>query len=203
MPRDGSATRNLILDTAEQLALDQGFSATAVEQIILESGTSKGAFFHHFDSKNALAVALIERYAAADADTLAQVVAYVEAEANDPADRVIEFIRVYEDGADDVVQAQPVGLYATVGVEGGLIDAGVDAPIREVVQLWRATLSPWVTEALATRSPRSRIDADALIDHIIVTTEGALLLARATGDPTLLRRQLALLRVLVESVLTR
>lgn len=203
MPRDGSATRQLILDTAERLSLDQGFSATAVEQIIAESGTSKGAFFHHFASKNALAVALSQRYAAADIDTLGQVVAYVEASEDDPAARVVEFIRVYEDGADEVVAAQPVGLYATITVEGDLIEEGATTPIAEVVAAWREAVSPWVSEALATSNPRRRIDPDALVDHIIVTTEGALLLARATGEPDHLRRQLALLRHLVESLLLR
>lgn len=203
MPRDGSATRQLILDTAERLSLDQGFSATPVEQIIAESSSSKGAFFHHFSSKNALAVALTERYAATDQVTLTQVVDYVEQIATDAASRVIEFVRVYEEGADEVVDTQPIGLYATIAVEGGLLAAGAADPITEVVRQWRETLSPWVSEALAEHSPRRRIDAEALIDHIVVTTEGGMILARTLGDPSVLRRQLTLLRQLLESVFAR
>ena len=34
MPRDGTATRNRILDTAEAMILDQGYSATSIDKLI-------------------------------------------------------------------------------------------------------------------------------------------------------------------------
>ena len=55
MPRDGSATRQRILDAAERLVIENGYSSTSVDQVIAASETSKGAFFHHSDSKLALA----------------------------------------------------------------------------------------------------------------------------------------------------
>ena len=66
MPRDGTATRERILTSAEQLVIDNGYAATSVDQVIAASGSSKGAFFHHFDSKLDLARSLVERYATAD-----------------------------------------------------------------------------------------------------------------------------------------
>ncbi len=66
MPRDGTATRERILDAAEHLVIENGYAATSVDQVIAASGTSKGAFFHHFDSKRDLARALVERYVEAD-----------------------------------------------------------------------------------------------------------------------------------------
>jgi len=62
-----------------------------------KSGTSKGAFFHHFDSKAALARALVDRYAAADIAHLDQAVAQVTAErstqsaANDRNNEAVTF----------------------------------------------------------------------------------------------------------------
>src|SRR5688572_12444414 len=60
MPRDGSATRERILDTAERLMTDQGYNATSLDQVVAESSSSKGAFFHHFRSKADLALQLVE-----------------------------------------------------------------------------------------------------------------------------------------------
>ena len=34
---------------------DQGYTATSVDEVIAESASSKGAFFHHFSSKADLA----------------------------------------------------------------------------------------------------------------------------------------------------
>ena len=45
---------------------EQGYNATSLDQVIAESSSSKGAFFHHFSSKADLALQLIERYVAAD-----------------------------------------------------------------------------------------------------------------------------------------
>ena len=58
MPRDGTATRERILHTAERLMTDQGYNATSLDQVIAESSSSKGAFFHHFSSKADLALQL-------------------------------------------------------------------------------------------------------------------------------------------------
>ena len=44
-----------ILDVAQHLVIENGFAATSVDQVIKAAGTSKGAFFHHFDSKLDLA----------------------------------------------------------------------------------------------------------------------------------------------------
>ena len=70
MPKDGSGTRTRILDAAEQLVERNGFAATSVDQILVAAGSSKGAFFHHFDSKRDLAAALVDRYVDADLDLL-------------------------------------------------------------------------------------------------------------------------------------
>lgn len=201
MPRDGSATRENILETAERLVIDNGFSATSVELVIAESGTSKGAFFHHFASKQALALALVERYASADLDTLAQAVAYAEQSYDDPAERVIEFVKVYEDGADDLMAVQSACLYASILAEGGLIDSGAAAPVAAVLQEWRSALAAMLSEALATRNPRRRIDTDALTDHFFATFEGAFLICRATGDDSQMRAQITVLRQLLEALL--
>jgi len=46
-------TRTKLLDAAERLMEQNGFAATRVDQIIDASQSSKGAFFHHFESKQA------------------------------------------------------------------------------------------------------------------------------------------------------
>ena len=71
MPKDGTANRQRILDAAQHLVIENGFAATSLDQVIKTAGTSKGAFFHHFDSKLDLARALTERYVRGDIDQLA------------------------------------------------------------------------------------------------------------------------------------
>lgn len=55
--------RTEFLDFAEALFLSQGYDRVSLNSVISASGTSKGAFYHYFSSKEALVEALAERFA--------------------------------------------------------------------------------------------------------------------------------------------
>lgn len=50
----GSNTKGKIVSTAWRLFYEQGYDDTTVEEIITESGTSRGSFYHYFEGKDAL-----------------------------------------------------------------------------------------------------------------------------------------------------
>ena len=47
-------TKGRIVSAAWKLFYDQGYDDTTIEDIVWESGTSKGSFYHYFESKDAL-----------------------------------------------------------------------------------------------------------------------------------------------------
>lgn len=51
-------TKSKIVSAAWKLFYEQGFDATTVDEIIKESKTSKGSFYHYFSSKNDLMCSL-------------------------------------------------------------------------------------------------------------------------------------------------
>ena len=194
MPRSGTQTRERILDGAERLVLEHGLAATTVDAILAESETSKGAFFHHFPTKNDLARALVERYAESDVAFLDEFMAKAEAVSSNPALQVVEFIRLFEDAADEMVAQQPSCLYVSYIYEKQLFEDGTNDVIVGAVLAWRERLAAKIREAAEAHPPRTAIDADALADHVFATFEGAFMLTRAMSDPELMRRQLALVR---------
>ena len=52
--KDTRNTRGRIVSAAWQLFYEQGYEDTTVEDIVFESQTSKGSFYHYFDGKDAL-----------------------------------------------------------------------------------------------------------------------------------------------------
>ncbi|HEX9642347.1 MAG TPA: TetR/AcrR family transcriptional regulator [Candidatus Krumholzibacteria bacterium] len=52
-------TRQLILDAAYTVFARRGYGGAAVDEIVAEAGLSKGAFYHHFPSKEAVFQALL------------------------------------------------------------------------------------------------------------------------------------------------
>lgn len=57
-----SATKRRVLDTTVRLMLDKGFNATSVDEICAEVGLTKGGFFHHFRSKEDLALTALKAF---------------------------------------------------------------------------------------------------------------------------------------------
>jgi TetR/AcrR family transcriptional repressor of nem operon len=197
MAKSGAETRERILDAAERLVVDKGLAATSVDEILAQSKTSKGSFFHHFPSKNHLARALVERYAAADVAFLDEIMAEAEAASDDPARQVIVFLRKFQEAANDTVSQQPSCLYVSYIFERQLFVDGTNDIIAGAFVSWRERLADKLRAAAQEHPPRATLDLDALSDHLSATYEGAFMMARAMQDPDLMRRQLELVRAQV------
>src|SRR5512143_1597855 len=60
MQQRSEETRGRIMEAAIKLFSERGFDASSVDDICAEAGVSKGAFYHHFESKQALFLALLD-----------------------------------------------------------------------------------------------------------------------------------------------
>jgi AcrR family transcriptional regulator len=55
--------RDAFLDVAQRLVQTKGYEAMSIQDVLDELEASKGAFYHYFDSKQALLEAVVERFA--------------------------------------------------------------------------------------------------------------------------------------------
>jgi TetR/AcrR family transcriptional regulator, transcriptional repressor for nem operon len=194
MPRDGTATRQRILDAAQSIVLDRGFAATSVDAVLAEASVTKGAFFHHFPSKLALGRALLERYAAADERLLNEFMTAAEAESDDPAEQLVAFVREFERSARELAARQPGCLFVSFIYERQLADGGNDDIIGNAILQWRSRILGKLEAAVAAHPPAAPVDLPSLADQIFATFEGGFILARALREPAHLQAQLAHLR---------
>ncbi len=93
MPRDKDATRQRILDAAEEVFAAKGYHATAVDDIAAVAQTSKGGFYFHFPNKQSIFLALVD----ALGPRLAAAVERAIADAPDPVTRVDRALHVVLD----------------------------------------------------------------------------------------------------------
>jgi len=198
VPRDGTATRDRILDAAQRLVLERGFAATSVDAVLAEAPATKGAFFHHFPSKIELGRALLERYAAADERMLDDFMALAEAESDDPAEQLVAFVRRFEHVADELAPTQPGCLFVSFIYESQLGGDGDDDVIATSIRQWRTRLLDKLEAAARVHPLAVAVDLPSLADQVFTTFEGGFVLARAMHDPTHLRTQLAHLRHYLE-----
>src|SRR5215471_10666307 len=88
-PTPSGGARSKLLDAAISIIRKKGYAATSVDELCAWAGVTKGAFFHHFPSKDSLAVAATNHWSELS-DALFAAAPYHRFD--DPLDRVLGYI---------------------------------------------------------------------------------------------------------------
>ena len=198
MPRDGTVTRNRIMDVAQSMVLDVGLSGTSVEKVIDAAGVTKSTFFYHFKTKHDLAAALIERYAHDDRHHYSDAMEKAEQLARDPLQQLLIFIGLFIEHTDKLEEPFPGCLYASYCYQSGVISADIMARINEMMHFWRQRLCEKIEAIVTLNPPRIPVEHYQVADHLLTTFEGAFILAKVMNDPALASQQLVQCRNYIE-----
>jgi len=173
----GRSTRDEIVDASDRLFYRRGYGETSFADIADAVGISRGNFYHHFKSKDAILQAVIEVRLA---ETRRMLEAW-ERESGDPADRIRSFIRIL------IVNRVDIGRYGcpvgTLSTELAKLDHASRGEAVALFSLFRA----WLGRQFAALG-RKR-DADALAMHLLAMSQGVATLATAFGDEAFIRRE--------------
>jgi TetR/AcrR family acrAB operon transcriptional repressor len=134
---EAAATRDSILDAAEQLFVEQGVSRTTLQHIASAAGVTRGAIYWHFDDKGALFNAMMER-ATLPLETALQLLD--QTDAADPLRDLREYVLAVLRATVEDPQARRVFEIATLKME--FVDELDAARVRR-----RASLEAWMTRA--------------------------------------------------------
>ena len=182
-PAAGTAVdgRTRLLDAALSVIRAKGYSATRVEDICAAAGVSKGAFFHHFASKEALAIAAAGHWSEvtgalfasapyrSHADPLDRVLAYIEFRRQLIRGRLPEFTCLVGTMVQEVFETAPAvrdACAASITGHAGTLVADIEA-------------------ARAKYAPDADWSAESLALHTQAVMQGAFILAKATDGPRL------------------
>ncbi|MFP3920619.1 MAG: TetR/AcrR family transcriptional regulator [Dichotomicrobium sp.] len=192
--RPGTDTRERLLETAERAVLAKGFGATSIEELIAEVGITKNGFFYHFPDKNALALALLQRYVERDEAMLDDVFARGRELSEDPLHAFLIALKLLAETMADLPQEFPGCLVATFCYQERLFDRNVHALTHDIVLRWRARFRGCFDAIVQEYEPVEEVELDALADMVSTAIEGGLVLGRATADPRILPDQIMLMR---------
>ena len=182
-PAAGSA-RDKLIAAAIATVRYKGFSATSVDEICQAAGVTKGAFFHHFASKEALAVAA----AGAWTDMAEQRIFTLPdwTRLADPLDRLlghIDFRLSMLDGPAEDYTCFVGTMVQESYNRSDPIRAACDASIRA----YAVRLSEDIQQAIDTHGIAEGVTAFSLSYHIQAVLQGAFILAKANGHPVIAR----------------
>jgi TetR/AcrR family transcriptional regulator, transcriptional repressor for nem operon len=187
--------RAKLIEAAIATVRHKGFSASSVDEICAAAGVTKGAFFHHFASKEALAVAA----AGAWTDIAEQRIfsAPELARIDDPLDRLmghIEFRLAMLDGPAEDFTCFVGTLVQEAYNSSDPIRAACDACITAYAK----RLAEDIEAAIDKYGIGHAVGALDLAYHIQAVLQGAFILAKARGSAEIARQSVAHLKRYVE-----
>lgn len=179
-PARGQA-RSRILDAARALIREKGYSAMTVDDLCTRAGVTKGAFFHHFKSKEELGVAAAQDWSEMTGALFAQA-PYHQPE--DPLERVLAYIRFRR----DLVAGSIPEFTCVVGTMTQEIHDSIPAirdACRDSIFDHAATLEADIQAAIDQYGIRAPFDAKSLALHTQAVIQGGFILAKAGQDSAL------------------
>jgi TetR/AcrR family transcriptional repressor of nem operon len=174
---DAPPSRVRLLAATIDLVRANGYSATRVEDVCAAAGVTKGSFFHHFASKDDLAVAAADLWNERAAQLFARAPYLLHP---DPLDRLLGYVKfrrqlIAGDTWEYTCYAGTT-IQETHESHPEIRDACA-ASIRGHVDMLRGLI-----EQALDQYPVAKLDADSLAHHMQAVIQGAFVMAKARQD---------------------
>lgn len=190
-----SDVRERLLNAALGLIRQKGFAATSIDQLCAAASTTKGGFFHHFASKEALGIAAAHHWSAVTEPMFAEAPYHAK---RDALGRVLAYLDLREamiEGDTDAFTCLAGTLAQEVHQSHPMIARAAQAAIEGHARTLEADLS----EALRDGGGDSTAARDLAL-HMQVVLQGAFVLAKAQGDTTAARRSVRHLKTYIAMI---
>lgn len=184
-PRTAKAevTRETLLRVAERLFLEKGYVGTSVDEICVAAGTTKGAFFYHFDVKEDLGLEVGLRHARAKTSLMEKA-----AEGETAQDRLYAYVDYLGQMARGI--DSPACLVAFLTLELGAVNERFRAQCEASFDTWTQYVERLILEAVASRPQPPLVNAKLLARQLIAIFQGSLIMARAAKNSEIIEENL-------------
>ena len=183
-----------LLDATLNVVRAKGFSATRIEDVCAAAGVTKGSFFHHFTSKEDLALAAAAHWQARTTEFFATAPYHAP---SDPLDRLIAYVEFRKSILTGELP-EFTCFSGTIIQEAYRTHPEVVAACERNIAAHAATLEADIRAAMRKYRVRSGWTAESLALHIQAVIQGGFILAKAKGSAAVAVQSLDHLRRYIE-----
>lgn len=179
------ATKDTLLNAAEELMISKGFVATSVDEICEAAGVTKGSFFHYFESKEDLGKKLLTRYASRMGKVMEEASC---CRGEDPLERMYGYLDcAVAMSKNPKMKGCLVGTFSQEITETHPDLRSLCAQsFNALGDMFRKDLKA----AKAKYAPKANFDAGSLADYFIAISQGSMILVKAKKDRSVMEKNL-------------
>lgn len=175
----GEQTRDQILQAARKLFTQQGYHYTSVYDLFDKAETTKGAFFHHWKTKEDLACSVLERMEAHFEEHFFSILEQT-GRGRDQIEKALNLL-----GETNKADGGYGRLFAIWSIEMRQDEDKLGAEVHRLKLRWCGFWKELIQRAQKDRDIRSDISAEQLSFLVVASVCGVQLLKRETGPETL------------------
>lgn len=184
----GEKTKLRILDAANELFYHQGYSSTAISDIVDKTGLSKGNITYHFKSKDNILAGIIELRL----DAIKTLLSGWEAIYADPVDRLVQFCDMLIHESRDLKHyGCPMGTLTSELSKKEPELYELSLPMFEYYKAWL------VQQLLLLKQSKKRANEKAL--ELLARVQGIALITHVFKDEDFLKKEIKKLKLSIRS----
>lgn len=176
--RDPERTRGRLLKAGFREVYRSGFQGASIDTILTAANVTKGAFYHHFESKEALGHAIIDEVI----EALARdrwFLPLQRSEDRDPVDALIEIVQAVPNGPRDVKGGCPL---ANLAQEMSLLDEEFRRRLATIFHTWQKSVAMALRRGQSEGTVRRDVVPEEAASFLVAMIEGYELLAKNAQD---------------------
>jgi TetR/AcrR family transcriptional repressor of nem operon len=195
-PHTQHESKTRLLDAALHVIRAKGYTATTIDDICHKAGVTKGSFFHHFKSKDELALAAASHWGTMT-DGFFAAAPYHKLQ--DPLQRLFGYV----DFRGEILQGELPDytcLLGTLVQETYATHPDIRAACDKGMSSHIAELTRDVEAAKKLYAPKAQWSAESVGYFIQAVLQGGFIFAKAKQNPDVVRESLAHLRRYLEAL---
>jgi AcrR family transcriptional regulator len=177
-PRDPERTRERLLKAGFQEVYRSGFQGASIDTILAAANVTKGALYHHFESKEALGHAIIDEVV----QTFCRdrwLLPLERSEDKEPIDALIHIVRSIPAGPRDLKRGCPL---VNLSQEMSLLDEEFRERLETIFRAWREAVAMALRRGQSRGTVRRDLVPDEAASFLIAMVEGYEVLAKNAQD---------------------